>query len=220
MEREELEVRIRSQHYPLDEPDRAKMEEGLASFRRLVESFPTKTLHVDVNRHPSAGDFHVRASLQLPGRTLFTGERDLTAIGAFERCIHKLRESVKAYKSRMRGEPERRKIAAGTRHEIEVGSLEEPDLVRLENAVRQEDWEEFRDAIRVYGESLHKRCGAVVAGNPEAQARLERDFVLTELVEAVYRRAYGGFLERPRGRLGAWLEGQIEPALVELLDLE
>jgi ribosome-associated translation inhibitor RaiA len=219
MQGQDLEIRIRSQHHPLAEADREKMEEGLVSFRKLVESFPTKYLHIDVNRHLSAGDFHVKASLELPGRTLFTGERDVTVTAAFERCIHKLRESVKGYKSRMRGEPERRKIAAGTRHEIEVGTLEEPDLVRLENAARREEWEEFRDAIRVYGESLHKRCGAVVSANPEAQARLDRDFVLTELVEAVYRRAFASFSARPRGRLGAWLESQIEPALAELLEL-
>ena len=82
------------------------MEEDLATLRRLVEDFPVSSLYITVVHHARSKDYHVKTSLALPGRTLFTGERDILVHPAYDRCIRKLVCRVESYKARMHGDAE------------------------------------------------------------------------------------------------------------------
>ena len=85
----------------ISDAEEEKMQEDLHTLRRVVEKFPVADLHVRINRHDKSDDFHVKTSLHLPGRTLFTGDRDAKIHPAYERCVRKLVKKVTAYKDRM-----------------------------------------------------------------------------------------------------------------------
>lgn len=77
------------------------MERGLDALQKVVRRFPVRDLHIDVHRHARTGDYHLKTTLRLPGRTLFTGERDRSMHPAYERCIRKLVGKVVEYRRRM-----------------------------------------------------------------------------------------------------------------------
>ena len=81
----DLRLQIHSQDFDLSDAQRAQMEGALRTLRRAARRFPICDLHVNIRRHPRAGDFHVKAALLLPQEPLFTGERDMLLFRAFER---------------------------------------------------------------------------------------------------------------------------------------
>ena len=102
----DLRVQIQARQYQLGRGMRERMESELDSLRKLVRTFPVADLHVDLARHPRKKDFHVKVTLRLPQKTLFTGERDERPERAYEQCIRKLVNKVKAYKEALGRKPE------------------------------------------------------------------------------------------------------------------
>ncbi len=70
------------------------MEKNLQTIHEMVDDFPVSTLYISVHRHVKYGDYHVKTSLVLPGKTLLTGDRDVLIHPAYERCIHKLAKKL------------------------------------------------------------------------------------------------------------------------------
>ncbi|MGI9473598.1 MAG: HPF/RaiA family ribosome-associated protein [Rubripirellula sp.] len=194
----------------------ANMEDDLHTLKNQVEDFPISDLHVTVVHHGRGDDYHVKTSLRLPSRTLFTGERDTNVHPAFESCIRKLTKKVRAYKRQMRVGSEATKQAEGTRQEVRPsGQL---NLERLVVAQASNDFVEFRHELDVFAESLQDRIGRWIKRYPQIQAELGHTLATSDVVEEVFLNAF----ERFEGRShhvspGDWLESLIDPSVQAIL---
>lgn len=206
-----LTVRFHSKDYEIPAPVLAKMESGLDTLRKAVSRFPLADLHVHIRRHPSRKDFHVTATLHLPGEALFTGERDPHPHPAFKRCLRKLTAKLRAYEERMNRKPAREKMVQGTQHDVYPAY--EPDVQEVEVAVRTGDYPAFRQATSAYRGAIERRIGQWVQRYPKVEARLGRDLLISQMVEEVFLLAFERFPGRPHDRLGNWLEGLIDDAI-------
>jgi ribosome-associated translation inhibitor RaiA len=194
----------------------AKMEEDLDTLRNLVSRFPVSNLYVTVIYHARSNDYHVKTSLALSGRTLFTGDRDRDFHPAFERCVRKLTHKIQAYKRQMQGEIETAKHAEGTRHHVNARG--EIDLAALIQAVEADDYRAFRHVVDVFDESLTGRVGRWIQRYPEIEAELGETLTVSDIVEDVYLSAFEQFDERPHDTPpGKWLESLIDPSVQALL---
>lgn len=211
-----LNVRFDAHHCALSPEEKETMEGDLDSLGKLVETFPSPVLHVEVNRHPRRGDFHVKTALRLSGRTLFTGERDPVLHPAYDRCVRRLINKVKAYKERLRKKPGRERMQHGAMREL--WPAQQPDLAELREAVEAGDYPRFRAAMEGYEDALEHRVGRWIQRYPQLEARLGKDIVIGDIVDEILLGAFEGFLDRPADRLGNWLEGLIDPAVRALLD--
>jgi ribosome-associated translation inhibitor RaiA len=212
----DLGFQIHTENYELTPREREDIEADLQSLAKVVRDFPVAQLHLHIHRHPRTSDFHVKTSLRLPGRTLFTGERDRLLEPACERCARKLVNKVKGFKERLAGKPTIEKATEGTLHE--VWPEWEPDKAALEKAADEKDYGAFRRALTVYDDPLEKRIGRRIRRYPEAEALLGREILLAEFVEEVYLNAFERFSQRPASRLGDWLESLIDPSIRTLLE--
>lgn len=97
-----MRIEINSQGCELSDQQIEQMETDVHTLRKLVTDFPVAELQVTVVCHQRKDDFHVKTSLVLPNRTLFTGERDASMHPAFESCIRKLTKKIGDYKKQMR----------------------------------------------------------------------------------------------------------------------
>jgi ribosome-associated translation inhibitor RaiA len=211
----DLRILFQARNYKLSEAEKRKMEEDTRTLRRLVVSFPVADLHVEIFRHPRMKDFHVKTILHLPGRALFTGDRDIKVHPAYERCVRKLLNKVQAYKERMGGKREKEQLAHGI--ESSIWPSVEPDEPRIRRAVTEGDFVAFRKAMAVYDEPLEHRVGRLLQRYPRAEALLGREILLSEVVEEVYLNAFERFEGRPKDRLGNWLRRLIAPSIRALM---
>ncbi len=193
-----------------------KMEQALDPLREPVCTFPVSDLYITVTHHPTPRDYHIRMSLVLTGRTLFTGDRDVNPLSACKRCVRKLVSKVTAYKENLGAKPERAKTQEGTIQEI-VPEME-PDADQLQRSVEAGDYAAFRRATLVYEEALRKRAGRWIERYPQLTSRLGAAFTLADLVEEVFLNAFEHFHRRPQAlRFGQWLEELIDPSVKALL---
>ncbi len=211
-----LRIELDTKHCTLSEAALEQMEEALAPLREPVRPFPVSDFYITVVHHPIPDDYHVRVSLVLPGRTLFTGERDITPISAFSRCVRKLVNKLTAYKDNLEAKPERSRAQEGTVQEVVPET--EPDAEQLRNAVAERDYDAFRRATYMYEEAVRKRAGRWIERYPDFEAQLGTAFTLEDLVEEVFLNAFEHFERWPDElRLGEWLEGLIDPSVKALL---
>jgi ribosome-associated translation inhibitor RaiA len=211
-----LRIELDTKGCELDAGEIARMEEDLDTLRNLVAKFPVSNLYVAVIHHARTNDYHVKTSLALSGRTLFTGDRDREAHPAFERCLRKLTKKVQAYKRQMQGDVETGKQVEGTRHDVNAkGEINLPALIQ---AVEEDDYRAFRGVIDVFDESLTGRVGRWIQRYPEIEAELGETLTVSDIVEDVYLTAFEKFDERPHETPpGKWLESLIDPSVQALL---
>jgi hypothetical protein len=194
----------------------AKMEEDLHTLRKLVQDFPVSTLYITIVHHKRTDDYHVKTSLVLPGRTVFTGDRDRLAHPAYERCVRKLVKKVEAYKQRMHGEAELAKQAAGTHHIM--AATQEVDIEQLREAVAANDYVAFRRGVDVFEEPLRQCVGRWIQRYPDLEAQLGDMVTVSDIVEEVFLNAFEQFSQHPEEVLpGEWLAGLIDPSVQALL---
>jgi hypothetical protein len=211
-----LRINLGTDHFTFSRAELEKLDAALAPLRKPVRSFPVSDLYITMTRHPGRGDYHVRTSLVLPGRTLFTGERDVNPLSAWIRCVHKLVSKVRGYKENLAAKPERAKAQEGTAREVLPAA--EPDADKLRQSVESGDYAAFREATLVYEEAVRKRAGRWIERYPQFEARLGVTFTLSDLVEEVFLNAFERFDQRPQAlRLGQWLEELIDPSVKALL---
>ncbi len=193
-----------------------KMESMLDTLRKITEPFPVANLYIDVIFHHSSQDYHVKTSLALPGKTLFTGERGDDALTAFESCVRKLVHKVTAFKARMAHKAESAKQAAGTHPIVEPSA--EFDLAAIETAVEEGEYEKFRDLLDVFDSTMRQRIRQWLDRYPELEQRLHGDLQIDDLLEEVFLNAFERFAHRSHQvSPGDWLEQLIAPSIHAIL---
>jgi hypothetical protein len=210
-----VEIQSKQCHVPDDQLER--MQRGLEPVGEAVQDFEESELTLDVVHHPRSGDYHVTARLRVPGRSLFTGERDPYLDSAFQRCARKLIERVADHRRHPNGRAEEQ---AKQRNHLgrDVVAPEGPDVGPLGAAVGAGDYLAFRNLLIRYEDWLRVRVGRWVQRYPDAQARLGRDLSIGDLVEEVYLNAFEGFARRKAEvPLHGWLDGLIDPSLKTML---
>ncbi len=211
-----LRIELDTKGCELSEGEITKMEDDLDTLRRLVKDFPVSNLYITIVHHASSKDYHVKTSLALTGKKLFTGDRDILVHPAFERCVHKLAKKVEAYKERMRGDAERSKQIAGT-HQL-ITPTGELDVPRLAAAVEENDYVEFRRASATFEGPLGERVGRWIQRYPEIESRLGDSITITDIVEEIFLNAFEQFPERRHDvPPGKWFEGLINSSVQALL---
>lgn len=208
----ELRIQLDTKHCSLRAHEIAKMEESLDTLRTRAQQFPINDLYVTVTHYPRTGDYHVKTSLVLTGRTLFTGDRDVLVHPAFVRCVRKLVSKLDAYLEALSNKPAIAKQEEGT--QIEVVPNAAPDSRQLEQSVAEGDYAAFRRATDVYEEPVRRRVSRWINRYPQLAARLGDSLSVDDAVEEVFLNAYERFNERPQSlRLGQWMEDLIDPSL-------
>lgn len=194
-----------------------KMERGLDALAKVARDFPVSDLYITVIYHASSEDYHVKTALVLPGKTLFTGDRDRSILPAYKRCIRKLVRKVTAYKQRMAAAPAHSKHVAGTQHEVVPTDV--PDAKDLEKAVNDYDYAAFRRAMTPYESPLRKRIGRWVQRYPQLEAEIGNLLTIADVEEEVFLNAFERYADRPENvSLAGWLEGLIDPSIKLLLE--
>jgi ribosome-associated translation inhibitor RaiA len=207
-----LRVELDSKDWDFSAAEIEEMERSLDQLSELVANFPKSDLYITVIHFARSKGFHVKTSLVLPGRTLFTGERADTPHPAFERCVRKLMGKVEAYKQLMSNRPEIAKQEKHTHQELEP--ILDPDSAELQAAIHEENYAAFRRILGVYEEPLRMRVGRWVQRYPLLQSQIDRTVSIADFVEEVFLSAFDQYEERPRGiRFGDWLDALIDPAI-------
>ena len=193
---------------------RGKMDRDIEAFERQVDRFPIAELQVEITPHARPAGVSVKTSLLLPGKTLFTGDQDVMAYPAFQRCIRKLSDQLKAYKDELSNKPKYEKHREGTLHDV-VPS-QEPNNEEIDLAAATGDYAAFRQALSVYDETLSSRAGRLIERHPDALRKFRNNLPISQVVEDVLLTAFDRYAQRPHMRLGQWLESLIEPAITTL----
>jgi ribosome-associated translation inhibitor RaiA len=207
----DLRVVIDAKHYRISKTEQLKIDEDIEHLRRQIVRFPVAELKVEIAPRAKLGGVTVKTSLLLPGSTLVASDEDVVAYPAFQRCVAKLTEQLKAYKDELSNKPVYEKQIQGTLHE--VTPTQEPKLEDIEVAVATGDYAGFRIALGVYDESLAGRVGRLVERHPSALRKFGDSVPISQIVEDVMLTAFDRFDRRPHARLGQWLEELIDPAI-------
>ena len=212
----DLTIELKTHGFELPTEEYAKIEESLGSLRDAVDCFPVKSLNITVICHQRQEDYHVKMSLILPGRTLFTGERDRLVYPAIERCTEKLLRKVVAFKNQLEAEEERSKHASGTYHTVNTSM--DFDTQQLEESRMYDDYLRFRLGLDGFTSALSEKIGRWVQRYPEIEELLGEGVTISDIVEGVFYHAYEQFSQRsPEVPPGAWLESLIDPTIQDLL---
>lgn len=210
-------IELDTKNYECSASEIARMERALDTLAEAVRPFPVSDLYVTVLRHSRTQGFHVKTSLILTGRTLFTGTRHSDMYHAYERCIDKLLKKVSAYKSNMEGEAERSKHAQGTHQEVLPDQV--PDVQAIQSAIDNGSYHEFRQATLMYEEPVRKRIGRWVQRYPELNALIGNGLEISDLVEGVFLTAFESYEGRPQNVTpGDWFDGLIDREIHDLAD--
>lgn len=211
-----LRVALNTENCELSDAEMEDIEAALVPLREPVKDFPVADLYITIIFQPRSKDYHVKTSLVLTGRTLFTGDHDELVYPPYERCIGKLVKKVERYKASLRGESEIAKQGKGTHQKLTPSELPEPQ--RVEDAVAAGDYAEFRRAMHVYEESLRKRIGRWIQRYPEFEAILGERLSIDDIVEETFLTAFDQYEQRPPNlRLSEWLEERIDESVKQLL---
>lgn len=201
-----------SRDYTCSPAEIARMERALDRLARGTRNFPVSVLQVTVLHHPRTGEFHVKTSLTLAGRTLFTGERAYELYTAYQKCIDKLVGKVTTYKQQLGQEPEWSKADQASVQER--GPAQAPDRAALEKAVADQDYAAFRRGTLMFEEPVRKRIGRWIQRYPDLDALIGDRLELADLVEDVFLTAFEQFPLRPENVPPAeWLEGLIDEVI-------
>ena len=213
----DLRIELDTKGFELSAETIAHMEEDLDTLRKIVADFPISNLYITIVHHSRSDDFHVKTSLALPGKTLFTGERDVHVHPAYERCVRKLVKKVETYKRRMSGDAETTKHAGGT-HQTLLPTRE-LDTAALNEAIADNDYARFRQGVDMFEEGLTVRIGRWIQRYPEVAARLGEEFTISDIVEDVFLNAFEQFSQRTNNTVppGVWFERLIDPTVQALL---
>lgn len=211
-----LRIELNTQGCELTENEISDLEDGLFTLRNLVEKFPVSNLYITVVHHGRTDDYHVKTSLALPGKKLFTGDRDTQIHPAYERCIRKLVKKVQAYKQQLRGETEYVKQAEGTHQRLSPS--QNVDVLELEASVNADDFASFRRAVDVFESALSDRIGRWIQRYPEIESQLGQGITISDIVEDVMVNAFDRYPQKPEGvPTGMWLESLIDPTVQALI---
>jgi hypothetical protein len=211
-----LHVEFETENCDIPSDELTRMEESLEAVGIATEDFPGTSVHIKVIHHPKRGEYHVEGKLALPGQTLRTGSWDRYLDSAFQRTVRKLLSKAQTY----REHPDEEAVAEAERRAqlTEVvppaGRFAEP----LSKAVEAHDYRAFRNRLSAFDDWLNRRAGRWVQRFPEAQGRVGRGLLISDLVEEVYLNAFEEYAHRPAHLpLHEWLESLLDPSLKMLM---
>jgi len=210
-------VEINSKGCTIPPDERARFQGSLRSLAASVRDFPDPVLQMAVIYHPKSETFHAEAKLKLPGRSLFTSEKDPYLDSALMRSVESMIRKAEAYRAR----PAQEAVEVAERRDAldrDIIAPQATDTGPVGRAVEAGDYRSFRIALVGYEDWLRRRAGRLVQRTPEAQARLGRDIRLGDIVEDVYLTAFEQWPRRAADvPLSDWLERLIEPSIRALL---
>jgi hypothetical protein len=193
-----------------------KMTDELDTLGRMIEKFPVADLYVTLIRQARSGDVHVKTSLILPGRILFTGEKGTATYQCFRACTRKLVRKVQAYEADLNRDDEHSRHADQARTDVHPETV--PDEARLHEAVRGNDFFTFRELMAPYDGPLRERASKALSGYPQLEDAVNRETLLNDIRDEVFLDAFESFEQKPQEvRLGLWLEQLIDDAIEHLV---
>jgi ribosome-associated translation inhibitor RaiA len=213
LEQYRLKVSLDSKECEIPEQTRMQLQDWLVDFGKWLESFPSSDLAINVVYHPNTDIYHAEAKLKVPGQTITTGDYEKSIEEAIKRCLDKATRRVEAYLMDPNREALEQAELRAERNEAVVGS-QEPNLDRLGEAVKAQDYRAFRNAIQLDDEFVRLRVGRWVQRYPEIEQEIGRTILISDLVEEVFLMAFEKYNERPpHMNLHDWLDALIDPAV-------
>lgn len=208
----DLRIDLDTENCDLSEGEINQLEQKLNPLREPLRKFPVAVLYINIRFHSHSHTYRVKLALQLPGRTLATGDLDEAISPAMERSVRKLLQALIAYEQSMSRSEERSKTAKGTRGQVTPTST--PDAEAIAESAAEGDYAIFRRLTFDYEEPLRKRIGRWVQRYPEVQEQIGEELTLADLVEEVFLTAFERYEDRPANvPLGDWLESLVDPSL-------
>lgn len=178
----------------------------------LISAFPTQVLHINLAYHRPHRQYEVKLALVLPGQTFATKNVSESWQASLESCVTKLIRRIEHYKSDLSGEPARGRRAAGTTMEVEPGQRLDGERVR--QAVADDDYIAFRQALYPLESSLRARVGRWIQRYPEIEAMIGDPLTIADVVEETFMLAFDRFGQWPDEEFfGHWVESLIDPAV-------
>jgi hypothetical protein len=215
-DRHHLQVEIQADGCQIPQDELARMQRLLEPVGEAVQGLPSSELFVQVHRHPRQ-DYHVKARLKVPGRTLVSGDCDPFLDSAFQRCVRKLTRKVCDYAQN----PERGAVNTAeklTAIERDVMMPEERDAGPLGHSYRAGDYRGFRTGLSSYEDWVRKRVGRWLQRYPQAETRVGDGLRIGDVVEEVFLNAFERFGQRPVDvPFNQWLDGLIDPSVKVIL---
>jgi len=211
-QRRQVRIVIETQECDLPRDEFPRIDQPLDDVIDVVGDLPGE-LKIKIVSHPQRQDYHVKAALSLPRRTLFTGDWDGYLDIALIRAIRKLKHKAAAYQA----EPDHAADEVAQRVEQmnrDIVAPENPDMGPLGETVASGDYQAFHKLLADYEDWLRLRVGRWLERYPDAEAEVGRRVRIGDLVEEVLLTAF----ERFEGRsndvpLSDWLDSLIDPAL-------
>src|SRR2546423_5109807 len=96
-QRGQLYVELTTQKCELPSDELTRLQEPLDRIAEAVAGVPAK-LEIDIVCHPPRERYHAEAALELPGRTLFSGQWDAYLDSELEQSLVKLTRKAKIYR--------------------------------------------------------------------------------------------------------------------------
>ncbi len=212
-----LRIELDTKNCDLSPEEIERLEEAISLLREPVKQFPVAELFLTITHQPRSQEYRIKAVLGLPMRTLATGELDERMYTGFRRCIDKLNHKLRAYKDELEDSEAHSKHETGNRHDVVASRIVNGQDV--EQAVRKDDYLDFRKLTFPYEESVRKRVGRWVQRYPEFDSQIGEQFFLSDVVEEVFLNAFNRFDSHPREvPFGDWLESLIDPSIKLLLN--
>lgn len=178
-----------------------------------VGNFPQADLRAYIEKNGRNTNYMVKLTLILPTEVLVASDHDPQLHPAFRRALDSLERTLTGHLEKLEGKDTRQERAEAAKRQptIEPGPLDEGALAA---AARAEDYAAFRAAAAPYEEWLRLRAGRWVERYPDAQARMNRDFDVLDLMEGVFLSAFESY-ERRHAEVPFhdWLDGLIDPTV-------
>jgi hypothetical protein len=212
-ERHHLQVHVDTEECQLPSDERARLQPSFDRLGEAVADLAAAELWLNVKFHPRSQQYHARAKLKLPGKTINTGEQNAYLDTALLRSLERMIHHVEAYKD----SPDRLSAQHAerlTRLNDEIIAPVEPDVGELGAAVQEADYAHFRRAFLSHEEYVRMRVGRWIQRYPEVQELIGQSFSIADLVEEVFLLAFERYPERPTHiSLHEWLDNLIDPAV-------
>lgn len=213
---EDFLIEVKLHGFELPEQEYALIEKSARTLRPAIERFPHKDLILSVIYHPKRNDYHVKANLRLPNRTLFAGARSERVHEAVTLCMDHLLRKAQGLKEQLTDQPPR--ISQVDSLLPELWSSLEFDAKDAQAACDRYDYRAFRMNLDGFQSGLTDRMGRWLQRFPQIESQLGNGITISDLVEDVFFHAYEGYEEKPENvSMGIWLESLIDATLQDYL---
>ncbi len=207
-----MHVDLKTNGYPLSNLDQDRLAEAVAHIDRLTDTFPSRRLHVTVERFGHSEDCQVRVFLATLKHRLVAVDRAPSVAPAIQRCVDILAEQIQLKKDRVRKNHGERAI----RRAKEEAGLFDWEKVRL--AHLHGDYEAYRDALGGLPGALEAEVARRIKFHEDAEALLGDAFTFDDIIESVIFSSFEHFMARPENvPFREWILSYIDVAIDELV---